>query len=313
MYQVDVQWAPAHELIVSLAAFANTRTQKMTDLGAAWAAKVKRQLHPTLLDDLAEIKDGHLPGIMQLLVPLCPGTSVDEFLAWVRDLSPGFVYEKVAQHLHEGSKPLPADLRTSLAYHADLLARWNEQYFRKIDPAILAGLAAEAEARRLLVTTQSPQEAVEAATNGIVFEPNQEIQRVILVPMYHHRPLNHFLRFGDSGMFIYSTPDAPTGPSETHPGLMRILRALSDESRIKILRYVAQDSRSFMEIVKHSGLALSTVHHHLAALMAAGLLRIHVVSLNPGTGQNTTRYTFRPTAVDGLGPRLIDLIQGGAR
>lgn len=314
MYQVEVHWAPAHELIASLATYLSAKHYKLSALGAAWATMVKKQLDPALVADLANMKDGHLGAIFHLLVTHCPEPGTPErFVEWLSTLPPGYLYENIAPLLLEGALPMPKDLGQSLAYHADLLRRWNEQYFGKIDPSIMADLAAEAESRRARLASQSPQEAVEEATNGIVLDPVPGLERILLTPSYHLRPLNTFQRFRGLGIYIYGAPDAPAAPGEIDARLMRILRALTDESRIKILRFVADQSRSFMEIVNHTGLALSTVHHHLVALRAAGLVRVHEVSPGPGTGQNYARYSFRPAAVEGLGPRLVELIQGGLR
>jgi len=89
-------------------------------------------------------------------------------------------------------------------------------------------------------------------------------------------------------------PTAVTGPARTERS------ALSDESRLRILRFLASGSRDFTEIVRFSGLAKSTVHHHLVILRAAGLVRVLVRH----SGDSAETYELRPYAIDTLGEQL---------
>ena len=43
MYRVEVDWAPAYELLVSLKAYLSRPEQKILDLGAGWARGVRQQ------------------------------------------------------------------------------------------------------------------------------------------------------------------------------------------------------------------------------------------------------------------------------
>jgi hypothetical protein len=42
-YRVEVDWAPAYELLVSLKAYVNRREHKTLELGAVWARGVRRE------------------------------------------------------------------------------------------------------------------------------------------------------------------------------------------------------------------------------------------------------------------------------
>lgn len=307
MYQVSVHWAPAHELISSLGVYLERKLHKLIDLGPAWPAEVRRQLDPSFAEELAGgIDADYWP--LHLLVTQHPGEADgDTFLAWLEAMEPGELYERIAPHRYELAPPIPGDLRGYRDEVVSLLRRWNQQYFSKIDPAILTQLAAEAAHRRDRVSLQTPQEAVEEATNGIVLEEIPEVQRIILIPGYHERPTNGFSRYRTFGMYTYGA-DIP----DSDLALMRLVRTIPDESRIRILRFVCREERTFMEIVRHTGLALSTVHHHLVALRGAGLLRVRESNPHPGASrQNTARYSFRPAALQRLGQRLTDMIYGG--
>lgn len=307
MYQVMVRWAPAHELVASLGLYLERKGHKLTELGPAWAIQVKRQLDPSFAQLLAKgvPVDG---GMLHFLIEQHPNQpDGPTFLAWLAAMAPGEFYERAAPFITNSAPPLPADLAAYRDQVVEIHTRWHEQYFTKLDPAILNGLAAEAARRAQAVAEQSPTEAVEVATNGIVLGPDAGFEQVVLIPSYHGRPANRLIATKQIALFFYAYDE----PGSDLP-LLRTLRALPDESRIRILRFIRTEEHSFMEIARHTGLALSTVHHHLVTLRAAGLVRVHDAHPRPAaSGQSTARYSFRPAVLEGLGQRLITMIDEG--
>ena len=59
-------------------------------------------------------------------------------------------------------------------------------------------------------------------------------------------------------------------------------------------------------MVQFSGLAKSTVHHHLVVLRSAGLVRVHAYQ----GGGLTDTYSLRPHALDDLDRRLRAFLTG---
>src|SRR5918911_1352446 len=291
-YRAEVDWAPAYELLVSLKAYVNRREHKTLELGAGWARGVRRQLPPELAAELASVTalaDVHVP---DLLIWQCPGTrDVSGYLHWLGALSVGELYERVAPYLLEGRAPLPRDLSLVRDRYMRVLVAWDEQYFRLVDPAILRGLAADAASRQALVGTLAPETLVEVATCGVHFVPQPGPELVLLVPQYHYRPWNVFQDYRGLRVIQYPADALPSVPDEPPPGLLRLTRALSDESRLRILRFLATGPRSFTDVVQVMGLAKSTVHHHMVVLRAAGLVRVH-------DSGDAISYSLRPGAVD---------------
>ena len=312
MYEAIVRWAPTHELILSLGVYLNRKGYKLTDLGAPWASRVEEQLTPAFAQRL-EKGIGVDGSLLHLLVEQHGGgPDADTWLQWVAAMPPGELYERLAPCRLEAEPPLPSDMKALRDEVVEVLGAWNQQYFTDLEPVVFDSLAREAVARQAEAATLSPQALVEAATNGIVMEPIPELERVVLIPGYHSRPVNHLLRFKGTAYFIYGY-DEPTAAGEMPVRITRVLKALADDSRVRILRYVSQESRSFMEIKAHTGLALSTVHHHMVTLRAAGLVRIHETTPYFGNpGQGNARYSFRPAALQGLGERIIESLRGGA-
>jgi DNA-binding transcriptional ArsR family regulator len=296
MYRVEVDWAPADELLVSLKAYVSRPEQKLLELGVGWARGVRQQLQPELAAELASadaLADVHVP---DLLVRQCPGDrDVAGYLHWLGALPVGELYERLAPYVLEGHTPLPRDLSAVQERYVRLLAAWDEQYFRLMDAAVLSGLAADAAAKQALVGTMAPEALVEIATCGVHFLPQQGPELVLLVPQFHFRPWNVFQDYRDLRVIQYPADALPAVPGEPPPGLLRLTRALSDESRLRILRFLAMAPRSFTDVAQFMDLAKSTVHHHMVVLRAAGLVRVH------DTGEKaTTYYSLRPGAVDQL-------------
>jgi len=79
---------------------------------------------------------------------------------------------------------------------------------------------------------------------------------------------------------------------------VKLARVLSDESRVRAIQLLAVEPMSLMELAAKLDLNKSTIHHHLAELRAAGLLRVPM---------GTKRYSLRPEALYRFGTLLGDL------
>lgn len=303
--QIEVDFAPAYELAGSLGVYVKQKMHKQIDLGPAWAAQVRKGLSPALAAELDALRaEGAAAalGVMPL-VWQCPAErDAAGFLGWLAGLSPGEVYERLAPYWPSDAPPLP-DLGALRDRHVRLLTDWNEQYFRHLDPAVLRGLAADAESRRAGAAQAPPAEVVAAATGGVIL-PDAGPGRVVLVPQWHFRPWNLFESLKDVIIVQYPVDALPPAPGAPPPGLLRLTRALADESRLRMLRFLAGGPRRFAELVQFAGLAKSTVHYHLVVLRAAGLVQVHFA------GAEADAYSLRSGAVAQLGDRLAAYLEG---
>ncbi len=302
-YRVEVDWAPAHELVASLQAFVMRRSHKVMDLAPGWAERVRKQLGPELAAELTGKQDTPLlpPDI---LIRECPGErDVDGFLGWLESLSPGDIYERLAPRTPEDAK-FPKDLGAARDGLVRTLRAWDERYFRTIDPAILSGLAAEAAARRAELPPASPEDYVERVTRGVFIEGAPDLEVVVLTPQYHARPFALYADYRGLTTLSYAAEVIPLKPGQPPPTLLRTARALADESRLRILRFLSDGVRSFTEVVRFSRLAKSTVYHHLVILRAAGLVRIR-----HGRGGAVDRYSRRPGALAALKDGIEEFLE----
>ena len=299
MYQVTVDWAPAYELVISLDAYLATSERKVMDLGADWVKSVRRSLPPAFEAELRAFGPGGKKGLPPLLVWLCPERDDCEgFIRWLRDLTPGTLYETVVPYLRDDQSATIRELATGLRERGCVLAKWNEHYFRHIDAEIAAALRASARATSALGATMDAADLVELATNGIRFLPENDIATVLLIPQYHFQPWNLYDIYREMKIYLYPVDALPTPAGAPPRSLLRLTRALSDDTRLRILRFLSAGSKGFTEITHLTGLAKSTVHHHLVALRAAGLVRVF------DGDPNAVRYSLRPRALDELGRYL---------
>lgn len=188
---------------------------------------------------------------------------------------------------------------TELAPAARLLLHdWLPRY-ETIEPRVARMLDREVASRRL-DDVGDPIGFVERATNGIRLVPDHRVRRIVLAPTYFGRPYNSLTRVGDIQLICYPIADAALGAADRlNPpaATVRLFRALGDESRLRILRLLAERDRYLTEIANEVALSKPTVKHHLAQLRAAGLVTL----IEQG---NLTYYSLRRDRTDEAGVEL---------
>ena len=157
----------------------------------------------------------------------------------------------------------------------DFLSGWYEHVLPKLTPADPLLAERDAAAKRELVQSVPPEQVVERLAPGIQWVPGPEIDRVVLFPAYSPRPWVYMSEYKRVKIFCYPitldrTPSGPGDPAE----LVRIYKALGDESRLKLLKRLQAGPVSLTDAAQEVGLAKSTTHHHLAILRQAGFVLI---------------------------------------
>ena len=157
----------------------------------------------------------------------------------------------------------------------DLLSSWNEHVLPKLAPADPTLAERDVEAKRELVRSVPPEQVVERLAPGIQWVPVPEIDRVVLFPAYSPRPWVYMSEYKRVKIFCYpiTLDRAPAGPGDP-ADLVRIYKALGDESRLKLLKRLQAGPVSLTDAAQEVGLAKSTTHHHLAILRQAGFVLI---------------------------------------
>jgi DNA-binding transcriptional ArsR family regulator len=158
----------------------------------------------------------------------------------------------------------------------DILERWYERVFRDLEPEIMPIIERDAEAKRALSQTVSLERLVEVATNGFELVPEPGLRKVVLIPSYVDRPWNVPTEYQDAKIFIYPVADESIAEDTNTPPvrLVRLMKALADERRLRILKKLTTGSYTLQEIADDFGVAKTTLHHHLAILRSAGLVLV---------------------------------------
>lgn len=156
---------------------------------------------------------------------------------------------------------------------ADRMAAWLPRYQEmeeRIGRIIERDVALRADDRAALPL----RELIEKTTNGIRWLSEPGVRRVVLAPSYLARPYNFTFTGADWRIFVYPVADAalePHDPLAPPQSLLRLHRALGDETRLRILRLLRERDWYLTEIAERLELSKPTIKHHLAQLRAAGL------------------------------------------
>lgn len=298
-YRVDVRFEPYHEFISSLHAYICRKSHKLLDLTPSWAQETRARLSPEFAAMLDQAEINGEWKTLNLLVQRYSGNGdAAGLLAWLESLTVDELYG-----LLSGSGcSFPTGMREFHERMLAMLARWEEQYFRHISPDILKALSLEAEGRLRKLPTMGAAEFVDEVTNGFIFTPVPGMEELILIPQYHFQPINIVYAFGKRMVCSYAARIDldPDDFLSTHD--YRLIRSLGEKSRLKILRFLHQGPRSFIEIVRHLRLSKGITHDHISNLRRAGLIYARF------EGESLIEYSLRPRALQQIHNSLIAYI-----
>ncbi len=153
---------------------------------------------------------------------------------------------------------------------------WLE-LFAPIESRISAMLDRDYGLRAADRTSLESVELIERTTGGIRWLPESGVRRVILAPSYFTRPYNFLLGGSTWRFFAYPLSDdalADDDPLAAPQHVVRLHRALGDETRLRILKLLAGRDLYLTEIANALDLSKPTIKHHLALLRAAGLVTV---------------------------------------
>jgi len=125
--------------------------------------------------------------------------------------------------------------------------------------------------------TLAPVELIERTTGGVRWLPEAGVRRVVMAPSYFSRPYNFLLAGASWRYFGYPVADDAlevSDPLAAPQHVVRLHRALGDETRMRILKLLAARDLYLTEIAQQLDLSKPTIKHHLALLRAAGLVTV---------------------------------------
>lgn len=337
-----VHWSPAYDLLVSLRALYNPRTfvVRRSWARAAQAALPADLLERGgFFFQGFDTALGY--GTARLIPGLPTGASPEQFIAVIRKTPAPLLamlmldtgetdeatLEVFREHLERGVAPRPLKrvldampsewaqrcrriLRDADGIKADYL-EFLRGYVKYVFRAELAAVARASErgsqlARDVLAALPTV-EAIERLTGGYTIAEDLRLQRIVIAPSLFLRP--YMLarvdeRTGDA-LVVFGVPDplAQLERPDLDPGLLRALRALGDPARLRILRLLGSRPMLGSELVAELHLGQPTVHHHVAQLRIAGMVRQE-------RGKGGMRYTLRREAYLALLASFEQIIGG---
>lgn len=290
-YTVELRHGTAYELMSALRVYELSKKEvKLLEVKPKkLSAQVKGQL-----EALTRV----IPSLLLVKLPYQLNLSrAEALLAWLEQseakavvreifrLVPAFSEAAIADALEGDFASLRAEAEAEALPYIEQVERITHEELRSLVLAVLTGfyelaiqphqpgaiLQRDVEAKKES-GLQGP-ELVEFATGGIKCPPQVGLKTVVLIPQLAMRPYN--LLHSDPGIRFYHYPVADSSITEDPlPTLLRALKALADESRLRILRQLAQGPSTVTGLAEELGLAKSTVHHHLVALRAAGFVNL---------------------------------------
>jgi DNA-binding transcriptional ArsR family regulator len=213
--------------------------------------------------------------------------------------------ESIGEHKKEGRLQLLRDPDASLKSIVEVLAAWAE-IFGGIEPRVTEIIERDHASRAGDRATLAPVDLIERTTGGIRWLPEAGVRRVILAPSYFSRPYNFLLAGPDWRFFGYPVADNAldaVDPLAPPLALVRLHRALGDETRLRILKLLAGGDLYLTEIAQQLELSKPTIKHHLALLRAAGTVTI----TESGT---VIYYTLRRQRLDDASTELKRFLIG---
>ncbi|WP_041622005.1 ArsR/SmtB family transcription factor [Paenibacillus sp. Y412MC10] len=299
-YQLELSFSPVNELINSLHTYLCKSWHKRIDLGPDWTQNVHASLSSEFADQLEQTGIDLEWKLLHLLAYVSPNkNSVEDFLSWLQKLTLGELYAVLSPYV----QTFPEDFGAVRNRQHRMLSEWNEVYFKHIDPGIVTALRAEAEEKTGWGGFEAYEKAA-ALTNGFCFEPVNGLEKLVLIPHYHFQPGNIFYSYGSLTLCHYASRIWPHSEEEDEPSLQlyRLLRSLSEKSRLRILHFLRSEPRTFIEVVRHLGISKGITHDHIFNLRCAGLLNVHVV------GETVSTYSLRVERIQQIEQGLFDYL-----
>lgn len=172
------------------------------------------------------------------------------------------------------------------------LQAYVDTFFAEEEQRILPILQQELSYARMRAGSRPLPAMLEEITAGVRFKDFEHISDIIFAPTFWGSPFMFSEHPTDSEMIVLFGARPGTMsiiPGDIVPdGLLRGMKAMADSTRLRILRYLAQEPQTAAELSRVLRLRLPTVTHHLAQLRLAGMVQVY---LDPnGERKYSARY-----------------------
>jgi DNA-binding transcriptional ArsR family regulator len=311
--RADIDSGTGYEALLGLIMFAGHEPPGEYNVGEEWFSTVRAAASPELISAVEQLCGG-VPTVFGHLLGLVRGAEaprdLDALIRLVHDLPPErlrlellgssstTVRRGIPRPVLEGAaEGDPAAVATLLdAAHGDLtwirslhavldltpqqtsdltvqvLSRWGEEVFAAQEADLAGRLSAQQHRWRAQAAHLGWREFVEDATGGIVLEDDLPAERVLIVPTVLGAPWVYSTHVLDTKIFCCPVREVNL---LTRADVVRLLRALGDETRLAILHHLAVGGPATLAaLTARLGISKSAVHKHLVLLRSAELVRL---------------------------------------
>jgi DNA-binding transcriptional ArsR family regulator len=299
---------PAYELPIGLAAAAQPERHELSD---TWSRTVRRALPSEVRRDLAfffgdpsalgvapirlvpDLEDGQPEHLVKRLeeldtadliaLLLSRGTADRRLSSSLRRTVRGRASAEdenvVRQHLASLRAETRRRTRAILAEPAAMRDRYlrlvraaHDSWFAQHVPDVLPLLNQRAKQARRSIGKLPAKEIISRVTGGFTLQ-SHAARAVTLVPSYYASPFVYVVREGRDAVLVYGARPVKAETSETpiDAGSVRVLKALADETRLRILQLLARKPMYGQQLAEALGVSHPTISHHMAQLRIAGL------------------------------------------
>lgn len=293
-YDLKIDVSPVYELLDSFMLYVTKKWISNLDIGTDWIREVDGRFPPVQLAALKQAADWPFDDYDVLYAwaySRGSASKVQQFLDELEASSVEDCYLRTASFFHHFTLDECARIKNS---YTPLLRLWYEHYFRHVEHTILPLLIEDASEKKMLESKMDMVPLIEYASGGVVIEDVPGLETIVLLPTVHNRPINTYC-FYKNMMLVQYPVDVPSDNEEEPPTvLLRLTKALSDPTRLRLLRFVAHEPKTLWEMQSELNQSREMLMHHLLSLRVAGLLRVHL------RGEGTERYSIRPDGASEL-------------
>jgi DNA-binding transcriptional ArsR family regulator len=190
--------------------------------------------------------------------------------------------------------------------YLEALQEFYEAFYSEEESRIEKALKTSLETAQKLAEEAPFSALIETLSRGIRLDTAKEIDHWTLVPSYWISPLVVYRkRTTHQGIFMFGgrPEDESLVPGAQVPeSMLRALKTLADPTRLRILRYLSEQTLTSSELARRLRLRAPTVTYHLNQLRLAGLV---ILTL---TETNQKQYTTRKEAIQSTMDHLSDFL-----
>ncbi len=178
----------------------------------------------------------------------------------------------------EGLHQIWSDKDTFGANLIEALQAYIDSFFAEEEQRILPVLKKGLSHAQMRAGSQPLPLLLEELSNGVRIEKIDTYSKIVLAPSFWGSPYMFLGKLSADTLLVVfgARPDSMAIiPGDIVPdALIRSLKALSDATRLRILRYLAQSPHTATELSRALRLRPPTVLHHLNQLRMAGMVQI---------------------------------------